>query len=132
MVVLSLRSCLGKCGVPFNVLRTGNGLGFSGISSEEVILIGDVEGKVHLLYPNGKLEDEIIMETKGGSIQVLFIHPITKLSPNEFITGDAQGVLTLFSNLELLSRESLPNAVSSLTVTSGTGLLFKKGKLMII
>lgn len=121
-VVLSLRSSLETFGVAFNVLKTGSGLGLSGVSSEEVILVGDIEGKVHLLYPNRGLEDATVMETKGGSIQVLYIHPITKLSPNEFITGDAQGVLTLFSNLELLSRESLPNAVSALTVTSGSGL----------
>ena len=122
--MVSVRESLGRLEIPFNVLRVASGLGSSGIASEEVILLGDVEGKVHLLQPTGDMKDRIVLETKGASIQSLLVHPLTKLSHNDLLAGDAYGVITLFSNLELLSRESLPHSISALTVTTEKGKLY--------
>ena len=109
---LSLARSFGA-GVHFNVLACTSGL--KSDSEGEMVLLGDEEGKIHLLDPlTGAIET--VLETKGGSIMCLKAHPITKLSRCDLLSGDAQGVVSLFSNLELLSRQALSGAITAITV----------------
>ncbi|GFR99087.1 serine/threonine-protein kinase PAK 6 [Elysia marginata] len=55
------------------------------------------------LDPKPKLE----LETKSGPIQCLAVHDVTRFYKNDLIVGDSYGVLTMFCNKLILSRQSL-------------------------
>ncbi|XP_074661607.1 uncharacterized protein LOC141914237 [Tubulanus polymorphus] len=49
------------------------------------------------------------LETKGGPIQVLALHNVMKFASIDVITGDSKGMLTVFSNGQILSRQPISN-----------------------
>ncbi|XP_005107031.1 uncharacterized protein LOC101851293 [Aplysia californica] len=56
------------------------------------------------------------LETKSGPIQCLVVHDVTRFYHNDLIVGDSCGMLTVFCNKQILSRQSL-SAESLICVT---------------
>ena len=46
-------------------------------------------------------------ETKGGPVQSLLSHNVTKFSSEDVLVGDSNGVFTIITNGQLLNRRSL-------------------------
>jgi len=44
-------------------------------------------------------------ETKGGPIQPLVVHDVTKLSSHDIVIGDSRGFVTVFCNEQILTRK---------------------------
>ena len=44
-------------------------------------------------------------ETKGGPIQSLVVHDVTKLSSRDIVIGDSRGFVTVFCNEQILARK---------------------------
>ncbi|GFO48701.1 serine/threonine-protein kinase pak 6 [Plakobranchus ocellatus] len=68
-----------------------------------VARIYQIAGKGEGLDIKPKLE----LETKSGPIQCLAVHDITRCYNSDLIVGDSCGVLTMFCNRHILSRQSL-------------------------
>ncbi|KAK2169609.1 hypothetical protein LSH36_8g01061 [Paralvinella palmiformis] len=47
------------------------------------------------------------LESKGGPIQTLMIHDVTKLAHNDIIVADSRGMVTIFSNEQILTRKAV-------------------------
>jgi hypothetical protein len=63
------------------------------------------------------LQVQTCLETKGGPIQTAAIHNVTKFVSNDLIVGDSRGMLTVFSNGQILSRQTLSdNSIQCLQV----------------
>lgn len=52
-----------------------------------------------------KLECRACLESKGGPIQTLTIHDVTRFFSNDLIVADSRGTLTVFSNGQIVSRQ---------------------------
>lgn len=59
---------------------------------------------------------EEVLETKGGSVLVLILHDIMKFGAIDLLLGDADGQLIFISRHSILSRLSLTDAISSISV----------------
>lgn len=44
-------------------------------------------------------------ETKGGPIQALLVSDVTKLNTEDLVIGDSRGIVTVFSNGQILERK---------------------------
>jgi len=47
----------------------------------------------------------VSFETKGGPIQSLVVHDVTKLSSCDIVIGDSRGFVTVFCNEQILARK---------------------------
>ncbi|XP_053405304.1 uncharacterized protein LOC123566151 isoform X2 [Mercenaria mercenaria] len=50
---------------------------------------------------------QILLETKGGPIQTMAVHDVTKFYNDDLVTGDSVGMVTVFCNQQILCRHSL-------------------------
>lgn len=50
---------------------------------------------------------QIQLETKGGPIQTLAVHDVTKFYNDDIVAGDSLGTVTVFCNQQILSRHGL-------------------------
>jgi len=75
------------------------------------LIIGCEDGMVRIynLPSNGppSLVPQMKLETKSGPIQCLAVHDVTRFYHNDLIVGDSCGMLTVFCNKQILSRQSL-------------------------
>lgn len=68
---------------------------------------------------------QMVLETKSGPIQCLTVHDVTRFYHNDLIVGNSCGMLTMFCNQQILSRQSLsPDSIICVTVTEDNGKLF--------
>ena len=47
------------------------------------------------------------LETKGGPIQTLAVHDVTRLSASDLIVADSRGRVTVFCNDQILCRKAV-------------------------
>lgn len=95
---------------------------FDGSSGYKVV-VGDIDGKIHILNETLIFAEETVLESKGTAIQNIKSFPITKLYPVDLLVGDSAGNISLFSNFELLSRQKLSHSISSMEVFDENGFL---------
>ncbi|KAI8997485.1 hypothetical protein BDB01DRAFT_752506 [Pilobolus umbonatus] len=86
------------------------------LSEENDILIGTTAGRVLIL--NQTKPVECLLETKGGSIQSIKLHDLTGFGTLDLAVGDCDGVVTLFSRQQILSKRELGSTISHLVVFS--------------
>lgn len=84
---------------PFTSVSVGHI--FSDGNSNVKVLVGSTDGRVFVY--RGK-EQEEVLESKGGAIQVMLLKDITQFGGVDLLVGDAEGTLVLFSNHEIFSR----------------------------
>jgi len=81
------------------------------------LIFGGVSGKVHILSSIESNEENSILETKGGPIQTLLLHDVTKFGMIDLIVGDSAGNLELFSRHTLLSRSQLQAEITCIIIS---------------
>lgn len=62
-----------------------------------------------------------MLETKGGSVQDLLLHDVTKFGTTaslDLIVGDADGHIIIFSHHEILQRSTLAYPITALAVST--------------
>ncbi|KAK5577794.1 hypothetical protein RB653_002742 [Dictyostelium firmibasis] len=80
-------------------------------STNKHLLIGTVDGKI-IVYLN---DEEIeVLETKGSSIQQLELLDTTKFGSIDVISGDSNGNLVIFSNHQILYRDTINGSITSI------------------
>ncbi|KAN0025598.1 hypothetical protein ACTFIU_002037 [Dictyostelium citrinum] len=80
-------------------------------STNKHLLIGTVDGKI-IVYLN---DEEIeVLETKGSSIQQLELFDTTKFGSIDVISGDSDGNLVIFSNHQILYRDTINGSITSI------------------
>lgn len=98
---------------PINCLAVGKPF-LEELSEENDILIGTTAGRVLIL--NQTKPVECLLETKGGSIQSIRLHDLTGFGTLDLAVGDCDGLVTLFSRQQILSKRNLGSAISHLVV----------------
>ncbi|KAK3737927.1 hypothetical protein RRG08_028552 [Elysia crispata] len=76
------------------------------------VVTGCEDGMARIYQVAGKgegldIKPKLELETKSGPIQCLAVHDITRFYNSDLIVGDSCGVLTMFCNRLILSRQSL-------------------------
>lgn len=61
---------------------------------------------------------EGLLETKGGSIQSILLHDLTGFGALDLAVGDCDGIVTLFSRQQILSKRDLGSAITELNIHS--------------
>ncbi|CAL1527521.1 unnamed protein product [Lymnaea stagnalis] len=95
-----------KLDKPFNAMALAVIFRSSGLS----FIVGCEDGMVRIYDLSAKHLDEkpkTVLETKSGPIQCLTVHDVTRFYHNDLIVGDSCGMLTVFCNRQILSRQSL-------------------------
>lgn len=64
---------------------------------------------------------EGLLETKGGSIQAIHLHDLTGFGALDLAVGDCDGVVTLFSRQQILSKRDLGSGITDITIHSDQG-----------
>ncbi|KAG2212172.1 hypothetical protein INT46_006007 [Mucor plumbeus] len=86
------------------------------LSEENDILIGTTAGRVLILNQTKPVEG--LLETKGGSIQSILLHDLTGFGALDLAVGDCDGIVTLFSRQQILSKRDLGSAITDLSIHS--------------
>ncbi|KAL9552715.1 hypothetical protein PS6_004336 [Mucor atramentarius] len=86
------------------------------LSEENDILIGTTAGRVLILNQTKPVEG--LLETKGGSIQSILLHDLTGFGALDLAVGDCDGIVTLFSRQQILSKRDLGSAITDLNIYS--------------
>ncbi|OBZ90927.1 hypothetical protein A0J61_01029 [Choanephora cucurbitarum] len=84
------------------------------LSEENDILIGTTAGRVMILNQTKPVEG--LLETKGGSIQSIQLHDLTGFGALDLAVGDCDGIVTLFSRQQILSKRDLGSAITDITI----------------
>ncbi|KAI8376914.1 hypothetical protein BD560DRAFT_391126 [Blakeslea trispora] len=84
------------------------------LSEENDILIGTTAGRVLILNQTKPVEG--LLETKGGSIQSIQLHDLTGFGALDLAVGDCDGIVTLFSRQQILSKRDLGSAITDITI----------------
>lgn len=81
-------------------------------SPNPLLIVGHEDGIVRtyeLPSPDNEILKEVkqksSFETKGGPIQALLVSDVTKLNSEDLVVGDSRGVITVFSNGQILERK---------------------------
>ncbi|XP_070577115.1 uncharacterized protein [Ptychodera flava] len=98
---LALKRVLAKC----NRLAVGHVFRYS----TQVIILGCEDGVIRVYdFPTAGSRDELklkcTLETKGGPIQSLLLHDITKFGSIDLLVGHSGGVITIFCNEQIVNR----------------------------
>ncbi|KAI8638159.1 hypothetical protein BD408DRAFT_29626 [Parasitella parasitica] len=86
------------------------------LSEENDILIGTTAGRVLILNQTKPVEG--LLETKGGSIQSILLHDLTGFGALDLAVGDCDGIVTLFSRQQILSKRDFGSAITDLNIHS--------------
>lgn len=94
----------------FNTFDIGSLFRNSGLS----LVVGCQNGTVKI-YELSNISSDIknslkpksCLETKGGPIQNLLLHDVTRFFNNDVIVADSKGTVTVFCNEQILNRKSL-------------------------
>ncbi|PVD26397.1 hypothetical protein C0Q70_14072 [Pomacea canaliculata] len=74
------------------------------------IVTGGEDGNVRIYEIDGcspSSEPQVLIETKGGPIQCLAVHNVTRFGQKDVTAVDSQGTLTVLCGQQILSRQSL-------------------------
>ena len=61
------------------------------------------------------------METKGGSVQALHLYDLTGQHALDLVVGDSDGVITMFSRQQILSKQEIGSAVTTIDIFKDLG-----------
>lgn len=88
------------------------------IGGRALINIGDADGKVHVFcLQEGKLSLVEVLDLMSGCPVTYLKHfPLTGVSSDEIVCGDAGGGVTVYSRSKVVIRASLPHAITLLAV----------------
>jgi hypothetical protein len=64
---------------------------------------------------------EGLLETKGGSIQSIQLHDLTGFGALDLAVGDCDGLVTLFSRQQILSKRDLGSAITDISIHCDLG-----------
>ncbi|CAO3624005.1 unnamed protein product [Cunninghamella echinulata] len=84
------------------------------MSKENDILIGTTSGRVLTMNQTKPVVD--LLETKGGYIQTLNLQYLTGYRAKDLIVGDSDGVVTLFSKQQMLTKRSMGAPISQVDI----------------
>ncbi|KAK7104667.1 uncharacterized protein [Littorina saxatilis] len=91
------------------------------------LILGGEDGIIRVYEMEGQpsAEPKAMVETKGGPIQCLATHNVTRLGQVDILAADAQGTLTVVCGQQILCRQSLAShAITCLQVQEdGRGYL---------
>jgi len=94
--------------------------------SSPKLLFGTTDGMIRIF---SNQEEEMILETKGGSIQILQLQNTTNFGSVDLISGDIDGTVTLFSRSQILSRNSFFRCpISSLVFDDSSSSIVVSGR----
>lgn len=62
-------------------------------------------------------QELIKLETKGGPVQTLCLHNVTKFGSVDLIVGDSKGMLTFFGNKQILYKMAISEGCISAVTT---------------
>ena len=62
-------------------------------------------------------QELIKLETKGGPVQTLCLHDVTKFGSVDLIVGDSKGMLTFFGNKQILYKMAISEGCISAVIT---------------
>ncbi|XP_077864162.1 uncharacterized protein LOC100373710 [Saccoglossus kowalevskii] len=90
----------------------------------QVIVVGCEDGGIRVYdlpsnsdHHNDKLKLKSILETKGGPIQSILLHDVTKFGSTDLLVGHSGGMVTVFCNEQIFSRCSITeNSVDNLEI----------------
>lgn len=69
------------------------------------------------------IQELIKLETKGGPVQTLCLHDVTKFGSVDLIVADSKGTLTFFGNKQILYKMTISEGcISALAVDIDTGM----------
>ncbi|KAF2075159.1 hypothetical protein CYY_003549 [Polysphondylium violaceum] len=91
----------------FNVLIVGEIFK----STNKHLLIGGVDGKIRVYLNKNEVET---LETKAGAIQHLELFDTTRFGSIDIISGDNSGNVIIFSNHQILYKDTLNGSVTSI------------------
>ncbi|EGC35750.1 hypothetical protein DICPUDRAFT_151839 [Dictyostelium purpureum] len=91
----------------FNVLLVGEIFK----STNKHLLVGTADGKIKVYLNNEEIE---VLETKGSSIQDLELLDTTKFGSIDVISGDSNGNMVIFSNHQILYRDTINGSITSI------------------
>ncbi|CAG8512618.1 9059_t:CDS:2 [Paraglomus occultum] len=77
------------------------------------VAVGTESGKV-IIFNEGK--EDVVIETKGGSIQSMLLFDVTRFGSTDLIVGDSHGTVTIFEKKQMLSKRNLGAAVRCLEI----------------
>ncbi|KAI9027257.1 hypothetical protein CLU79DRAFT_833178 [Phycomyces nitens] len=98
---------------PINCLAVGKPF-LEELSEENDVLVGTTAGRVLILNQTKPVEG--LLDTKGNSIQALKLHDLTGYGALDLVVGDSDGVVTLFSRQQILSKRELGVAVMQIEI----------------
>ncbi|KAL0082969.1 hypothetical protein J3Q64DRAFT_1750930 [Phycomyces blakesleeanus] len=98
---------------PINCLAVGKPF-LEELSEENDVLVGTTAGRVLILNQTKPVEG--LLDTKGNSIQALKLHDLTGYGALDLVVGDSDGVVTLFSRQQILSKRELGSAVMQIEI----------------
>ncbi|KXJ19091.1 uncharacterized protein LOC110231309 [Exaiptasia diaphana] len=102
----------------FNALLVGKPFRYTDLC----VITGGDDGTIRVFTTknnlrNWNLEEISKLESKGGPVQCLHLHNVTKFGSCDMIVGDSKGTLTIFSNEQILNRRILSqDCIIALTV----------------
>ncbi|XP_060574235.1 uncharacterized protein LOC132731946 [Ruditapes philippinarum] len=95
-----------KTSYKFNCLRLGTAFK----KDLQGLIVGGEDGIIRIYDMSSNIETKnpkILLETKGGPIQTMAVHDVTKFYNDDLVTGDSVGMVTIFCNQQILCRHSL-------------------------
>ncbi|KAL4237600.1 hypothetical protein ACF0H5_002314 [Mactra antiquata] len=87
----------------FNCIRVGTAFRID----VRGLIVGGEDGIIRIYDSSSNIipaKPKILLETKGGPIQTMAIHDVTKFYDNDLVTGDSVGMMTIFCNQQILCR----------------------------
>ncbi|KAK6181205.1 hypothetical protein SNE40_009114 [Patella caerulea] len=100
----------------FNCIRLGTIFRQTGSS----LIVGGEDGNIRIYdlpITGSSSKPQVVLESKSGPIQTMCVHDITKFYHNDLLVADSQGLLTVFCNKQILSRQTIStDCINSLQV----------------
>lgn len=93
----------------FNVLKVATLFNQTGLR----VIVGGEDGIIRiydLFTTSGDVKPQALLETKSGPIQSLGVHDVTKFYDQDLIVADSWGMLTIFCNHQIISRQKLSDS----------------------
>ncbi|CAB4027394.1 uncharacterized protein LOC110231309, partial [Paramuricea clavata] len=97
--------------------------------NDDCLVVGGEDGMITVYeiptvknsVKNVSLKELIKLETKGGPVQTLCLHDVTKFGSVDLIVADSKGTLTFFGNKQILYKMTISEGcISALAVDIDT------------
>ncbi|KAI8337561.1 hypothetical protein BC941DRAFT_425623 [Chlamydoabsidia padenii] len=98
---------------PVNCITVGKPF-LEDLSEENDLMVGTTAGRVLTLNQTKPVVD--LLETKGGAVQTLNLQYLTGHGVKDLVVGDADGVVTLFSKQQILTKRPVGAPISIIEI----------------